>query len=247
MNIKLIRATEKPEELVCTAARNDYRSEGVINYTFEELVDDVDVDTKVANDLAKERTTVEKPEKPEDLPSHILIEAKKRSLIKHLIRSGHYGVFEHPQATIAIEGVTRVSMAQLTRHRNFTFDVMSLRYVEIEEDTPDIFDEPPEDTDEDLEELWWETTSNSLKAYSSLIENGLDKEEARKLLGMGIKVNMVVSGNARAWMHLINIRGKGNVQGEAREIANGVFRELSDWMPYTFEYFDKQLPLKLTP
>lgn len=60
---------------------------------------------------------------------HQRLEEKKRTLIVHLLQHGHYGPFEHPPATFAIEGMSRACMAQLTRHRHVSFDVQSMRYV----------------------------------------------------------------------------------------------------------------------
>jgi len=252
MRAKIISRTREPERLVATAARNDYRSDGVIDNDFEELVENVDVDWHVVQKIVDERTNMEEPDELEDMPEHLLTRAKKWSLLKHLMRSGHWGPFEHPQATVSLEGVTRVSMAQITRHRHFTFDIMSLRYVDVETgegtDLTNRFDSYPDDSTQLAKDTWWNSVDTSLRAYETLIEEGVDKEEARKVLGMGTKVNIVMSGNARAWMHLLNIRGKGNVQGEAREIADKVMSEMKNWMPYTFEYFNEQvLPMKLNP
>lgn len=259
MNVELIRGTDDPEELVCTAARNDYRSEGVIGYDFGEVMEDVD-----PKDGYMEESDFQAVEQ---VPEVVRMEAKKRSLLDHLIDRDHWGPFEHPSATLALEGITRVSMAQITRHRHFTFDIMSLRYVSIDEEqavtewasVPEAVREAAEtgeipsrggvsevdpQSDNDMEEAYW----SSMQWYRALLDQGVPQEEARKVLPMGTRVNIVMSGNARAWMHLLNIRGKANVQGEARRIADGVMGELKDWMPYTFEkYDDDVLPRRLNP
>ena len=56
---------------------------------------------------------------------------------------------------------------------------------------------------------------------------------------MGIKTNIVMSGNARAWMHILHVRRKADVQGETRRCAEAIFEELKEWMPYTFERYDE--------
>lgn len=105
MRIEVVEATERPEELACRAARNDYMTEWIGDKSFEEVMESVDGDG---------------------------LEEKKENLITHLIRRGHYGPFEHPHITFAIEGVSRITMAQITRHRHASFDVQSLRYTEPE-------------------------------------------------------------------------------------------------------------------
>lgn len=233
--VHLLNATENPEKLVCSAARNDYTTNGVATVPFEGLMNSVE-----GSDL----------------------ESKQEELLKHLIKQGHWGVFEHPQATIELNGVTRVAMAQITRHRHFSFDIMSLRYVQIDgDDVEGTFSVPKcvkegeaisrtdgvSEIDPKAEELFIEAYEDSIESYRNLIDLGVPQEEARKVLPMGTKVNIVMSGNARAWLHLLNIRGKANVQREARDLSDQIFKELSDWMPETMELYDDQLPMELAP
>lgn len=256
MKVKLIRATEKPEELVCTSARNDYRSDGIIGYSFEEIIESVE------------------PKEEHLMDSINPIEERKRTLLDHLMDSGHWGPFEHPQATIAIEGVTRVVTHQIVRHRHFTFDQQSFRYVEVDDIDPK---KPPQDRGdikrtfqfpefrgedfdvdrEGIHEIASEEAANTqyssayiraVDHYENLVGIGVPKEQARKVLPMGIKTNIVMSGNARAWMHILNVRTKADVQGETRRCAELIFQELKTWMPYTFEKYDEDiLPLRLNP
>lgn len=227
MNVELLNATQKPERLVCTAARNDYRSDGVIGQSHDEIMASADGDTE--------------------------------DLLDHLMRSGHWGPFEHPQATIAIEGVSRVMMAQITRHRHFTFDIMSLRYVDVDGVPRDVCYVPPA---EDLQasrggthdvapdparKRIVESYERSIEDYRELLDTGCPPEEARRVLPLGTRVNIVMSGNARAWMHALKVRTKADVQAETRKTAEGIFDELRQWMPHTFERYDEMLPMELGP
>ena len=49
--------------------------------------------------------------------------------IRKLMNMGHESVLEHVTFTFGIEGVSRVLLAQLTRHRIASFSVHSQRYV----------------------------------------------------------------------------------------------------------------------
>lgn len=264
-NVGKIQGYEYPEEMVCVAARNDYRADGVLDHDFQDIMEGASLDEEIVAEVLKEEyeETALTPNNiiPEVL-ENIILEGKKRTLISHLMRSGHWGPFEHPQLSLSLEGVTRVSMAQITRHRHFTFDIMSLRYVSVDdvEDIEERFSVPEEVKDEeivtrdgvtqlpsDIEEKFIEAYEEALENYQDLLQDGVPAEEARKVLPMGIKVNMVMSGNARAWMHLLNIRGKANVQGEARRLADEIMEECKEWMPYTFRKYDEMLPMKLNP
>lgn len=101
MEVAIVEATEEPEELVCKAARNDYMTEWVGEMAFEDVMASIDGDS---------------------------LEEKKENLLIHLMRRAHFGPFEHPHATFSVTGVSRITMAQITRHRHATFDIQSLRY-----------------------------------------------------------------------------------------------------------------------
>ena len=58
------------------------------------------------------------------------ISAKDQSaFVERLLSMGHESVFEHTSFTFGIEGVSRVFLAQVTRHRLASFSVQSQRYV----------------------------------------------------------------------------------------------------------------------
>lgn len=125
-------------------------------------------------------------------------------------------------------------MAQLTRHRHASFDVMSLRYVDLsEEKSPnDRFVYPDSFTDEEVVsregveeialrprergEIADNVYETCRKAYSDLVDAGVPKEDARMLLPIGTKVNLTFSKNARAVMHLLDMRLKADDQWEIR-------------------------------
>ena len=52
--------------------------------------------------------------------------------IRKLMDMGHESVLEHVSFTFGVEGVSRVLLAQLTRHRIASFSVQSQRYVSYE-------------------------------------------------------------------------------------------------------------------
>ena len=51
--------------------------------------------------------------------------------LQHSLASGHESVLEHAVFTFRIEGISRVTLAQLTRHRLASFSVQSQRYVKM--------------------------------------------------------------------------------------------------------------------
>jgi thymidylate synthase (FAD) len=181
------------------------------------------------------------------------------------MRSGHWGPFEHPQATFAVKGVSRACMAQLTRHRHASFDVMSLRYVELDDDEPlknrfafpDTFSNDETVSREGVEEINLseeerldmaeEIYTKSIQYYNDLVESGVPKEDARMLLPLGTKVNLTFSMNARALMHLFDMRLKSDAQWEIREMTKKTLEHCKEWMPHTFNLYEEKHPFKLSP
>jgi thymidylate synthase (FAD) len=239
MKVELLEATDNPEEVVCRCARGDYSSDWVgPDQSFATVMEPVDGDT---------------------------LDEKKETLLDHLVRSGHFGPFEHPTATFAVKGVSRACMAQLTRHRHASFDVMSMRYVDLsgEFDMDERFTYPETFTEEEVVsregvkevgmdadervELADEVYEKCMAAYTEMVEAGVPKEDARMLLPIGTKVNLTFSMNARALMHLLDMRMKADAQWEVRELSKKVLAHCKEWMPYTFEQYEAEHPNKLTP
>jgi thymidylate synthase (FAD) len=238
MEVTLLEATEDPERLICQAARNDYM-EGYVGETpFDEVMDDVEGDS---------------------------LDDRMETLIQHLLEHGHFGPFEHPHATFAIKGISRSCMAQITRHRHVSFDVQSMRYVAFDDVDPDdvrageMVVVPPSATDPDWvgrnqdtgpvdedvaaerEELFRDTIQNAFESYQDLLDMGMPPEDARFVLPIGTKVNMVMSMNARMLMHVADMRAAADSQWEIRRMTEKVLDLAVDWCPITFEYYNEEM------
>ena len=238
MEVTLLEATEDPEELICKGARNDYSDEYVGGQSFEATMSTVDGDT---------------------------IEEKKATLIGHLLDHGHFGPFEHAQITFAVEGVSRSCMAQITRHRHVSFDVQSMRYVAFDDVDPADVREgemvviPPSATDPDWvgrnqqsgavdeetverrAEIFRDTIEDAVESYQDLLELGMPPEDARFVLPIGSKVNIVMSMNVRMLMHVADMRAAADAQWEIREMTEQMLDLAEEWCPVTFDYYDEEM------
>lgn len=189
------------------------------------------------------------------------VEEKKRILIRKMLQKEHYGPFEHPQIMFHVENMSRVTMAQITRHRHMSFDIQSMRYVNF--DDPDIAT-PKSLTDEehftrsdgmvwedneydpdDALQIYERAVENAVTAYNEMTEMGVPAEDARYILPLGTQVNVTFSGNLRTLLHVLNMRSKANAQWEIRELTEKVSAHLDDWAPITAEYFEENGPFKL--
>lgn len=238
MRVRLLNATDDPEELICRGARNDYMSGWVAEQDFEEAMAGVEGDD---------------------------IEEQKANFLAKLLQRGHYGPFEHPSATFAIEGMSRSCMAQLTRHRHASFDVQSMRYVAFDEvDPADVEDgemvvTPPSATDPDWigrnqknadvdeetvekrEELFQQSVRQSVEDYQELLELGMPPEDARFVLPIGTEVNVVVTLNPRSLMHIADMRAAADAQWEIRDLTEQLLDLAAAWCPHTFDYYEAEM------
>jgi len=238
MEVTRLEATEDPEELICQAARNDYMEGYVGELSFEEVMEEVEGET---------------------------IDDRMTTLIHHLLEHGHFGPFEHPHATFAIRGISRSCMAQLTRHRHVSFDVQSMRYVSFDDVDPAEVREgemvvvPPSASDPDWvgrnqsagsvdegtakrrEQLFRDTIENAFESYQELLDLGMPPEDARFVLPIGTKVNVVMSMNARMLMHVADMRAAADAQWEIREMTEAVLDLAAEWCPTTFEYYESEM------
>jgi len=191
--------------------------------------------------------------------------------IARLLKQGHFGPMEHPQASLAIERVSRTCMAQFRTHRHATFDVQSLRYTIPDFDVIyDIWDSGEYERIEDYvivpraievhggEEMrmnYLKECAEDFVNYAYYVrdlqpefeEIGYKPSKAKKMaaqdarfkLPQGTAVNMTVSANLRAWMHIIDMRDAGDAQWEARDLAQAIHSALHDVAPITFENYDQ--------
>jgi thymidylate synthase (FAD) len=199
---------------------------------------------------------------PKDHETFLPNQAATHAFIEKQLSRGHFGLWEHPQITIAIEGVSRATMAQITRHRHMTFDVQSQRYVDFSDKEPllpkSLMDEAnisrevglsdlDDRTKEKYSYLYEERAQEAFEAYQSMVDAGVPKEDARFVLPVGTPVNITMSGNARTMMHVLNLRQKANAQWEIRELSNMIVDELKEWMPYTAAWWEENGPVKISP
>lgn len=263
MKVEVIRSTDKPEQLICQAARGDYLDGYVGDVEYEELMEPVDYDQQdldAVQDYINQRGS---DWIDEHMVGSVETAARTRSLIHKQLSRGHYGPAEHPQITFSVKGVSRVTMAQITRHRHITFDVQSQRYVDFSDkeaivppsltDPDGHFSRETGNVDVDYEEIqsqlhkYREHTKEAFNIYEDMVDSGIPKEDARFILPVGTPVNMTFSGNARTFLHLLDMRRKANAQHEIRELSEALLDELFEWCPYTFNYYEEHGPNKLSP
>lgn len=136
-----------------------------------------------------------------------LEENKKLDLIKKVIKSEHFSVLEHCSFTFGIDGISRASTHQLVRHRLMSYSQQSLRYVEIKEielndETFNKYFVLPKNLTEKQKKDRINFSLDCLKMYLEEVKNGIKPEDARGILPMSVKSNIVVTTNLRALIEM---------------------------------------------
>jgi thymidylate synthase (FAD) len=163
--------------------------------------------------------------------------ASNSAYLGNILSQGHFSVLEHSSVTLLVRDVSRALLAELSRHRHLSFSVVSQRYVNYESTEPVI---PPaiRDDAECLDDLRF-AYGEMLDCYSHLVElltsNGLKRKEAREaaraVLPNAAPVDMVVTGNLRAWRDVLGKRYHVAADAEIREFAGLVLGHLRDVAP----------------
>lgn len=131
---------------------------------------------------------------------------------------GHLSVAEHATFTFRITGVSRVLLAQLTRHRIASFSVQSQRYcgVKIE------WIVPPTIKDAGLEDDYIAECNRSYEAYCRYVKRGVPAEDARFVIPQGVTCRLIMTMNIRELRHFFELRTCNRAQWEIRALADAM-------------------------
>ena len=162
-------------------------------------------------------------------------------MVAALIRSGHEAMLEHYSFTVKFicdRGIAN----ELVRHRIASFAQESSRYCCYAKDKfgkeltfiNPCFWEP----DSDNYARWFHEMDEAEKTYLAMIEDGATPEQARDILPMSIKTEIVMTANLREWRHFLKLRAEG-VTGKPHpqmlEITIPFLNELKQKIPVVFD------------
>ena len=153
--------------------------------------------------------------------------------LRGALESGHESVAEHAGFTFRIEDVSRVLLAQLTRHRLASFSVQSQRYCGISYNMA--MPESVRNASSHVYDVFLDAVESSYKAYDWLIENGIPAEDARMVAPEGETTELVMTMNARELRHFFSLRCCNRAQWEIRELAWRMLKEVCVVAPELFE------------
>src|SRR5712691_1779537 len=132
--------------------------------------------------------------------------------LENIKKQGHGSVLEHAVYVLLIEGISRSCSHELVRHRaGFGYSQLSQRYVD---------------------------ESHAAFVVPPAMLGDPAREAARSVLPNATEVKIVVSGNARAWRTMLELRSSEGAELEIRRMAITCLRVLQREAPALFADFE---------
>ncbi len=167
--------------------------------------------------------------------------------VEMLRKKGHHSVLEHSSMTVEFNDVSRGLTHELVRHRLMSVTQESTRYVD--ESDFKVVIPPDKDAEEKLVEL---TLSNGQKIkvsfqdwmilneqmYRGLRKAGWPTQDARQVLPIGIKSQIVVTTNFREWRHIFKMRTPPTAHWEIRRVMVNLLKDVQKRVPVIFDDFE---------
>lgn len=167
-------------------------------------------------------------------------------LLAYCIKHMHWSVFEQAHITMEIE-TTRDIAAQILRHRSFTFQEFSQRYAAVPDAAPipelrmqdhknrqnsiEVTDPETKLVLGEFQMRISELFNDAHDLYEEMIEAGIAKECARKVLPLNTETKLYMTGTVRDWIHYINLRSANGTQKEHMIIAEQAKEVFTDNLP----------------
>lgn len=180
-----------------------------------------------------------------------VLSIKDTKLVHYLAKHKHTSCFEHQGATLRLK-VPIFIARQIQRHRTFSYNEISRRYVDSEPEFywPDKWRKRADNvkqgsSDEELpfamdevgmtlrgEDIFlrdYEYIAVSL--YQSALSKGMAPELARMILPQNMYTEFYMTGNLRSWNHFLSLRLDKHAQKEVRDIAEQIDNILTPLWP----------------
>lgn len=122
-----------------------------------------------------------------------------------VVGHGDWSVCEHQSATVLFR-VDRGVMAEMTRHRHFSYTVESSRFVNHAKRGGDLEFIKPSDLPEECDWSFQQSASNSEREYLQMLVDGAKPQQARAALTQAFATTVGMTGNLRAWRYFFMAR-----------------------------------------
>jgi len=151
-------------------------------------------------------------------------------LLRYLIKHKHWSPFQMASMGVTIHTERDIS-AQILRHKSFEFQEFSTRYSKVNAYTlpsyrrqdfknkQNSFDDLSEEMHDALLERTVYLLDQVFAFYDEMLEIGIARETARRILPLCTSTTLHMTGTLRSWIHYLQVRCDPATQLEHRQIA----------------------------
>lgn len=162
-----------------------------------------------------------------------------RKLVSFLVKNGHEAMLEHSQLSVLFT-CDRGVANELVRHRIASFAQESTRYCNYSKDKfggeiQVIMPTFIKNADEPTRTAWTESMYAVEKQYMRLLEHGFRPEQARCVLPLCLKTEIVLTANYREWRNIFKLRTPVAAHPQMRELMCPLLLELQKKIPVVFD------------
>lgn len=131
-----------------------------------------------------------------------------------------------------LDNVSRAAQQQITRHRQASYSIESMRVVPKENFATQRMYHVPDRIARDPEKMkeFHQSMLYIEEEYNRLISEGVEVEDARGILPLNIFSTITMAMNLRSVIHLILARCCAKAQGEVHDIAMMMMKELAPFL-----------------
>lgn len=139
---------------------------------------------------------------------------------------------EYIQTVWYLDNVSRAAQQQITRHRQASYSIESMRVVPKENFATNMMYHVPDRIAEDPRkfEKFHQSMLKIEEEYNRLIAEGTEVEDARGILPLNVFSTITMAMNLRSLTHMIFSRTCNKAQGEVHDIAVMMMNELRPYL-----------------
>jgi thymidylate synthase (FAD) len=169
-----------------------------------------------------------------------------KKFVRMLIEKGHESVLEHSAMTVQFDNVSRGFTHELVRHRLMAITQESTRYVD--ESDFNVVVPPHQDIEkpvaflenyagpvEDVPTSFKTAMYFAQDTYRELRKAGWPAQDARQILPIAIKSQIVCTTNFREWRHILKMRTAQNAHWEVRRVMIQLLADVRQRIPIVFD------------
>lgn len=164
-----------------------------------------------------------------------ITEDSASKFVSGIVKRGHLSVIEHKSLSVRFicnRGFTH----ELVRHRLATYSQESTRYCNYGKSDEIKFIRPSGfmDWSSNARSIWVDAMIDAEGSYLEMIEDGSKPQDARGVLPIDVKTEIVITANLREWLHIFSMRCPIAAHPSMRQLMHPLRDELAIELPEIF-------------